>query len=75
MENKIKWHGSAKYQIIVRGKLTQEWSKWFYNMKIEYDGSETILIGNVADQAELHGLLVTIRDLGLPLISLIRQMD
>ena len=72
MKNKIKWHGPAKYRIKVMGQLTQQWSKWFDNMKIESGGNESTLTGNVADQAALHGLLASVRDLGLPLISLQR---
>ena len=34
----------------------------------EKDGT-TVLHGPVADQSALHGLLQTIRDLGLPLLS------
>jgi hypothetical protein len=33
---------------------------------------EAVLIGPVADQAALHGLLVRVRDLGLPLIAVTR---
>ncbi len=35
-------------------------------------GGETLLTGQVEDQAALHGLLRKIRDLGMPLISAIR---
>jgi len=38
----------------------------------KHEGEDTILIGPVADQAALHGLLVLIRDLNLILISLER---
>ena len=33
---------------------------------------EALLSGPVADQAALHGLLIKIRDLGLPLLSVLR---
>ena len=33
------------------------------------DKTATVLTGRVADQPALHGLLVKIRDLGLPLVS------
>ena len=39
----------------------------------ESDGT-TILSGPVVDQAALHGLLRKVRDLGLPLVSVI-QID
>ncbi len=66
------WHGPAKYQIKVKGKLNSEWSDWFSGTTIEYEGEFSILSGNQLDQSALHGLLVRIRDLGLPLISVKR---
>jgi hypothetical protein len=59
------------YQIIVKGHLDHQWSEWFEGLSITHgeDGT-TVLAGPVADQAALHGLLVKIRNLGLPLISI-----
>jgi hypothetical protein len=65
-------HGPADYQITVKGRLGTEWSDWFAGMTIEYEGNVTILTGRQIDQSALHGLLVRIRDLGLPLISVER---
>jgi hypothetical protein len=63
-------HRPAVYQLRVAGRLDQHWSAWFGGLALtdEDDGS-TSLIGPVADQAELHGLLAKIRDLGVTLIS------
>ncbi len=63
------------YQIKVRGHLDPKWRGWLDNLCIEHkqDGN-TNLIGPLADQAALHGLLNKIRDLGLPLIS-VNPMD
>ncbi len=41
-------------------------------MTIESEGGVTTITGEVADQAALHGLLIRVRDLGLPLISVKR---
>jgi hypothetical protein len=61
------------YQVRVKGILDAQWSDWFDGFAvIPLDGGETLLAGRVADQAALHGLLVKIRDLGLPLLSLNR---
>ena len=60
------------YKIKVKGRLKKQWSGWFDGMTIEYEGGETILTGPVADQAALHGLLIRVRDLGLPLVSVNR---
>ena len=60
----------ATYQIRVQGKLGHDWSVWFEGMVVAVEGNATTLTGRVADQAGLYGILVKIRDLGLPLISL-----
>ena len=61
------------YQIVVKGHLDSEWSDWFDGLTITLvDNGETILAGPVVDQTALHGVLIKIRDLGLPLLSLTR---
>jgi hypothetical protein len=64
---------SQIYQIRVKGYLDNSWSDWFEGLSMthEEDGT-TVLTGPVADQPALHGLLIKIRDLGLPLISVNR---
>ena len=61
------------YQIRVRGAIDAGWSDWFDGLTVcpQPDGT-TLLAGPVRDQAALHGLLVKIRDLGLPLLSVER---
>ena len=61
----------AGYQLRVAGHLDDHWSAWFGHLTLthESDGT-TSLSGAVADQAELHGLLMKVRDLGVTLISL-----
>ena len=56
----------------VRGHLDRHWSTWFdgFTVTAENDGTTT-LRGVVTDQAELHGLLAKVRDLGTTLISVI----
>ncbi len=72
MKKHNTWYGPAQYQIKVKGRLERHWSDWFEGMSITSDKGVTILSGKVADQSALHGLLVRVRDLGLPLISVIR---
>jgi hypothetical protein len=64
---------SAVYQIRLRGHLGSQWTDWFGGLTIslESDG-DTVLTGPVIDQAALHGLLKKVRDLGMPLVSLMR---
>jgi hypothetical protein len=57
------------YEIRVRGELDAQWSSWFDGLRTGCEGDgETVIVGPVADQAALHGLLAKVRDLGLPLI-------
>jgi hypothetical protein len=61
------------YQIVVKGHLDSEWSEWFDGLTITLmDSGETILSGPIVDQTALHGVLIKIRDLGLPLLGLTR---
>ena len=58
------------YELRVRGLLEEGWSSWFNGLDIVAEPPEnSVLIGPVADQPALHGLLAKVRDLGLPLIS------
>jgi hypothetical protein len=58
------------YEITVQGHLASHWSAWFEGMAISNQANgEAVLRGALADQAALHGVLIRIRDLGLPLIS------
>ena len=61
------------YQIRVTGHLGAQWADWFEGLTITLqDNGETLLTGLVVDQAALHGVLRKVRDLGLPLLSVIR---
>ena len=61
------------YQIRVKGHLESEWTDWFGGLTITLeDNGETLLTGPVADQSALHGLLRKVRDLGMPLVSVVR---
>jgi hypothetical protein len=60
------------YQIRVQGHLGCQWAEWFEPMTIRREANgETTVTGPVVDQAALHGLLKKVRDLGLPLLSII----
>jgi hypothetical protein len=57
----------------VKGHLGDEWSEWFDGMSIDQNEDGTsVLTGPVADQSALHGLLVKIHSMTLPLLSLQR---
>jgi hypothetical protein len=60
------------YQIRVKGHLGSQWTGWFGGLTVTLEeNGETLLTGPVVDQAALHGLLRKVRDLGMPLVSVV----
>lgn len=58
------------YVLRVSGHLDPHWSPRFAGLDLAHDpDGTTTLTGPVADQAELHGILARIRDLGVILVS------
>lgn len=65
-----------QYEIVVDGHLSPRWASWFDGFAITNDADgTTVLRGFVVDQAALHGLLQRLRDIGIPLISLLPVED
>jgi hypothetical protein len=61
------------YEIRIKGHLDDRRAVSFEGLTLTREGSgNTLLVGPVIDQAALHGLLRKVRDLGMPLISVIR---
>lgn len=59
------------YHIRLQGHLDSHWSAWFDGLAVtNTPNGETVLSGPLPDQAALHGVLLKIRDLGLPLLAL-----
>jgi hypothetical protein len=62
----------ATYRIRVQGQLGPDWTVFFGGLTLSWqEPDQTVLVGQVVDQAALHGLLNTIRDLGLPLLEVL----
>ena len=62
------------YEIRVKGHLDLHWSAWFEDLTISHDDDgNTILRGALVDEAALHGVLMKVRDLALPLLAVSRQ--
>ena len=66
-------HGPGRYEIRLRGRLGPRWAAWFDGFDVvDEDDGTTVVRGHVVDQAALHGLLLKVRDVGLPLVSVVR---
>ena len=67
-----------RYRICVQGRLGQTGAAWFEGFRLTVDETTspplTWLEGPVMDQAELHGVISRIRDLGLTLIT-VQRLD
>jgi hypothetical protein len=77
MKNQTDQGGAIDYQIRAQGRLDEGWSDWLGGLTVALewasDGSPvTTLTGPVTDQAALRGLLCTLWDLNLTLISVHR---
>ena len=58
--------------IRIKGHLGRQWADWFEGLAITLEeNGETLLTGLVIDHSALHGLLNKVRDLGMPLISVV----
>jgi hypothetical protein len=57
-------------RITVRGRLSKRLGAAFDGMTVVPRTGATDLVGELVDQAQMHGLLTRIRDLGLELQSL-----
>jgi hypothetical protein len=66
-------HDAERYEIRLRGHLDSRWAAWFDGLSLTTDNDGTTVVsGPVADQAALHGLLQKVRDVGLPLVSVVQ---
>jgi hypothetical protein len=60
----------STYELRVEGHLDDHWSAWLGNLSIaRHDDGTSTLTGPVADQAQLHGVLSALRDMGVTLLS------
>ena len=66
-------HEAGRYEIRLQGHLAARWAERFAGLSFTHarDGT-TILAGPVVDQAALYGVLRKVRDLGLPLLSVMQ---
>jgi hypothetical protein len=61
----------TRYRIVLRGRLSERFATTFDGMALAPgpNQSQTVLVGDIRDQAHLYGLLDRLRDFGLELIA------
>jgi hypothetical protein len=63
-------------EIVVKCQLDTDWSEWLEGLTITHnDRGETIISGQIRDQAAFYGLLAKVRDMCLFLISVKYMAD
>jgi hypothetical protein len=72
--NDLTFSSPARYRISVKGFLDESWSERFGDMRISNQVSGTVspmavLVGPVVDQTELVGVLNSLYEMHLPLVS------
>ena len=64
----------SRYRIVLRGRLSERFESAFEGMALEPGPNQTVLVGDVRDQAHLYGLLDRLRDFGIELVA-VEQAD
>ena len=59
----------TRYRITVRGRLTEHLGPAFDGLALEPGREQTVLTGEIRDQAHLYGVLGQVSNLGLELVS------
>jgi hypothetical protein len=65
----------AFYTLVVRGELGARFAYLFNGMQMERVAGKTVLTGRVLDQAQLHGFIARIEELGLELLSVEQRSE
>ena len=60
----------ATYRIVVRGEIDDRFAFLFNGMRMERVEGTTVLTGSVVDQAQLHGYIERLAELGLDLLGI-----
>jgi hypothetical protein len=60
---------STRYRIMVRGEMTEPPTAPVEDMSVELVEGNSVLTGDIVDQAQLQGALKALTDLGYDLVS------
>ena len=58
-----------RYRVVIRGRFGEYLASVFDQLELDQRPGQASLTGNFTDQAQLHGLLDQLRDLGIHLVS------
>jgi len=61
--------------LVVRGELDDRFAYLFNGLDFERVAGTTVLSGQVTDQAQLHGYIARVEELGLELVSIKQTGD
>lgn len=61
---------STRYELRVKGRLSEEVAGDFREFEVREAPPETVLVGDIVDDAHLHGVLARFQSLGLQMVSL-----
>jgi hypothetical protein len=61
--------GRSRYRIVLRGRLSERFETAFEGMALEPGPNQTVLVGEIRDQAQLYGVLDQLRDFGIELVA------
>jgi hypothetical protein len=74
VDKEINFNTPGVYRIQLKEHLGSDWKEWFSGFAVTQEAKGgSLLMGMVADQAALHGLIRKVRDLGLTLVSIQRM--
>lgn len=64
---------NRQYRIRLGGVLDPRWTAWFEGVAMTYEAGDTIVLTGRVDQAELYGIIARLRNLGVTLVSIVRE--
>ena len=62
-------HDSVPYRIVIRGELSEPLVGPLEGMTVQVVGEESVLTGDILDQAQLQGALSWLTTLGVEIVS------
>ena len=61
---------STRYELRIKGRLSPDIREDFEDFELTEAPVETVMLGDVVDEAHLHGILARLQAMGLQVLSL-----